>query len=320
MRLETIVRSSEFGVKKVYYSVSNLSYTGLRTIVSGLLLLFITAGCDTNIDPVTGTEQPFTLFGLFSPQLDTQRVLVFPIEPELRLLVDEMLDARFTSTDLENQEVRVWADSLIPQVNGEVNHLFWSPFTAAFGHTYSIEVVDGEGRKSEVTVRVPPESEIVVQDVELISGVVVPILIPGDIPNIFKVEVTYGFDYRLTTAGTKIDNLTISQDGRFQRTEEGWLIRINLSADFVTIRDFIQDQLPVDRSFGFDFRGMQLRLVVANAEWQPIDGDFDPNVLVQPGTLSNVENGFGFVGAGYRLQENLTPADSVLDEAGFRIR
>ena len=296
-------------------------YSALRPVLSVLLLVVITTGCDTDINPVLGMEQPFTLFGLFSPQMDTQRVLVFPIEGELRLLANEALDARFTSTDLGNQDVRVWADSLIPQSNGEVNHMFWSPFTAEFDHTYRVEVEDSEGRKSEVTVSVPPESEIVMQDAELISGVVVPVLIPGDIPTIFKVEVRYGFDYRLTTPGTKIDNLTISQHGRIRKTEEGWLIRINLGADFVTIRDFIQRQLPVDRSYGFDLQGMLLTLVVANAEWQPLeDGSFDPEILVQPGTLSNVENGFGFVGAGYRLRENLTPADSVLDAAGFRIR
>ena len=171
-----------------------------------------------------------------------------------------------------------------------------------------------------MSVRVPPETEIVLQDADLVSGVTVPVLIPGDVPNIFKVEVRYGFDYRLTTAGQKIDNLTISQEGRFQKNEEGWLIRINLRADFVTISDFIQDQLPVDRSYGFDLQGMLLRLVVASEDWQPPDGVFDPDVLVQPGTLSNVENGFGFVGAGYRLQENLALPDSVKLEAGFRIR
>ena len=298
-----------------------LARFALRTAhVALILLLFITAGCDTEVNPVIGTDQPFTLFGLFSPELDTQRVLVFPIEPELRLLSNEALDARFTSTDLDSQDVRVWTDSIIPQPNGEVNHLFWSPFTAAFDHTYLVEVVDSDGRKSEVSVRVPPETEIVMQDAELISGVIVPVLIPGDIPNIFKVEIRYGFDYRLTTPGQKIDNLTISQEGRFQRTEAGWLIRINVSRDYITIRDFIQGQLPVDRGYGFDLQGMLLTLVVANAEWDPPGGEFDPDVLIQPGTLSNVENGFGFVGAGYRLRQNLSPADSVLNAAGFRIR
>ncbi|MBX2819696.1 MAG: hypothetical protein KTR29_08440 [Rhodothermaceae bacterium] len=291
-----------------------------KIIIIGLLLLILSAGCDSDVDPVLGTDQPFTLFGLFSPQLDTQRVLVFPIEPELQLLGNEALDARFTSTDLTNQDMRVWSDSILPQPNGEVNHMFWSSFTAEFDHTYLVEVEDSDGRRVEVSVRVPPETEIVLQDTDLISGIIVPVLIPGDVPNIFKVEVRYGFDYRLTTAGQKIDNLTISQEGRFQKTEEGWLIRINLRSDFVTIRDFIQDRLPVDRSYGFDLQGMLLRLVVASADWQPPGGVFDPDVLVQPGTLSNVENGFGFVGAGYRLQENLALPDSVKREAGFRIR
>ena len=321
MRGETIVRSPESGLRRQKFRPLTPKHPGLWTIVAGLLLIFITAGgCDSDVNPVLGTEQPFTLFGLFSPQLDTQRVLVFPIESELRLLEADELDARFTSTDLDNNEVRVWADSLIPQENGDINHLFWSSFTAAFDHTYLVEIVDSEGRKSEATVRVPPETEIVMQDPDLISGVIIPVLIPGDIPNILKVEVRYGFDYRLTTPGQKIDNLTISQQDRIQKVDNGWLIRINLSADYVAIRDFIQDRLPVDRAYGYELQGMLLRLIVASEDWQPPGGVFDPEVLVQPGTLSNVENGFGFIGAGYRLQENLTPADSVLEAAGFRIR
>ena len=293
------------------------TYRAPLWLLAAFCLLY---GCDTEVEPVLGTDQPFSLFGLFSPELDTQRVLVFPIESELRPLPDEPLDAVFTSTDLTSQEVRTWNDSLIQQPNGEVNHLFWSAFAAEFDRTYRVEVTDPNGSTTEVTVRVPPQSEIVMQEAELLSGVVIPVLIPGDIENIFKVEVRYGFDYRLTTAGEKIDNLTIEQDGRFRRTEDGWLIRINLSADFVTIRDFIQARLAVDRAYGFDLQGMLLRLVVASEEWQAPDGVFDPEILVQPGTLSNVENGFGFVGAGYRLEENLTPPDSILREAGFRIR
>ena len=291
-----------------------------RCFMISLLLSLGILACDTEVDPVLGTDQPFSMFGLFSPDLDTQRVWVFPIEPELRLLANEPLDARFTSMDLSNQDVRIWQDSILPQVNGEVNHLFWSEFVPEFDTSYLVEVEDSEGNISEVVVRVPPMSEIQVQEPSLVSGVIVPVLIPGDVPNIFKVEVRYGFDYRLTTAGQKIDNLTISQEGRYTKTDEGWLIRINLSADFVTIRDFIQGRLSVDRAYGFDLQGMLLRLVVASEDWDPPGGEFDPDVLVQPGTMSNVENGFGFVGAGYRLQENIDLADDIKREAGFRIR
>ena len=50
----------------------------------------------------------------------------------------------------------------------------------------------------------------------------------------------------------------------------------------------------------------------ANAEWDPPGGVFDADVLVQPGTLSNVENGFGFVGAGYRLSSTWIPLDTII--------
>ncbi len=283
------------------------------------ILVLTGAGCDTNVTPVLGTDASYTLFGLFSPQLDTQRVLVFPIENELQPLPDEPLDARFTSTNLADQDVVVWNDSLIRQPNGGFNHLFWSPFRAEFGQVYQIMVQNEEGAATEVTVRVPPEAELVPQEPDLLSDAIFPVLVEGDVPNIFKVEVVYGFEYALTGPGETIDTWIISQDERVTKTDEGWLIRINLSKDFVTIRDVIRSLGSLDLNRGIGFMGMLLRLVAANEEWDPPGGEFDPDVLVQPGTMSNVENGFGFVGAGYRLQRNFVPADSILREAGYRL-
>lgn len=74
----------------------------------------------------------------------------------------------------------------------------------------------------------------------------------------------------------------------------------------------------MDIRYGIELRVIILRFIAASADWLPPEGDFDPEVLVQPGTLSNVTNGFGFIGAGYRMQRNWLPADSVVSAAGFR--
>ena len=41
-------------------------------------------------------------------------------------------------------------------------------------------------------------------------------------------------------------------------------------------------------------------------------------MLVQPGLMSNVDNGFGFVGAGYRIELTWLPDDDVVARSGFR--
>ena len=55
-----------------------------------------------------------------------------------------------------------------------------------------------------------------------------------------------------------------------------------------------------------------VKLIVANREWRPPGGVFDPDILVEPGTMSNVDGGFGFVGAGFRLRESWMPTDTLL--------
>ena len=42
---------------------------------------------------------------------------------------------------------------------------------------------------------------------------------------------------------------------------------------------------------------MGVRIRILDANWDPPEGLFDPEVLAQPGTLSNVENGYGFWGS-----------------------
>ena len=72
--------------------------------------------------------------------------------------------------------------------------------------------------------------------------------------------------------------------------------------------------------YGLKLLDITLRMVVVNEAWDPPGGRFDPSVLAQPGVLQNVENGYGFVGAGYHLQKNWLPPDEALEAAGFRIR
>ena len=56
--------------------------------------------------------------------------------------------------------------------------------------------------------------------------------------------------------------------------------------------------------------GLGLRITLLDEAFVPPGGVFDPDVLSQPGTLSNVENGFGFVGSIGRFSVEWLLADT----------
>ena len=66
--------------------------------------------------------------------------------------------------------------------------------------------------------------------------------------------------------------------------------------------------------------GVVIRSVVASEDWVPPDGMFNPDFLVEPGTFTNVTDGFGFVGSGYETTTLWVPPDGVLRAGGFDVR
>ena len=99
---------------------------------------------------------------------------------------------------------------------------------------------------------------------------------------------------------------------------DGWVVPIQLSEDIFYLREQLSQTGLWFPSFGVGVTSMTLDLMVVDNAWDPPENVFDPDVLVQPGTLSNVENGFGFIGAGYRLDLRFRPDNDVLVDAGFR--
>ena len=282
------------------------------------LLVGLLGGCDADVTAVLGTDRVFSLYGVITPQADTQKVLVYPIEGFLRPAQAEPLDAHFTSTDMQSGETRVWRDSLKLEANDQYTHIFWSPFRAEYGHTYRLEVERSDGATSRVDAAVPPFSELVEQETPEGLPVITPILVNGDVPRLLKVEVIYIFRFRDPAApAAQTRRLSLSYDDRIERVAGGWLIPVDLTRDFLTIRSQLLLEGTFDRGFGIRLTQITLRLIAASEEWNPPDGVFESEVLVQPGTLSNVEDGFGFVGAGYRLEHMWLPLPEVLEGAGF---
>ncbi len=279
-------------------------------------------GCEEDVTAVLATDRPFSLYGVLSPQLDSQWVRVFPIENLLEPDTGQRLDADFTSTDLQTGNEAVWRDSVIVDAFGQLAHVFWAPFAAEYGHTYRLDVSRADGDASTVTVTVPPRTEVVIQEPAIsVAAVRIPVLVEGVVPRLLRAEVTYSVGYLPAgSVNPTSGSVTVTYSDEPYASAEGWIVPIDLQDDFDAVSDTLVQRIqqPIDRSFGVILNLVTLRLIVANEEWNPPSGTFDSNVLVQPGTLSNVSNGFGFVGAGYRHEVSWIPESEAIRAAGFR--
>ena len=64
-------------------------------------------------------------------------------------------------------------------------------------------------------------------------------------------------------------------------------------------------------------REITLIAEVASEDWRPPNGVFDPELLVEPGTLSNVTNGFGFIGSAYEVRVTWEPTFDEIARTPF---
>ncbi len=290
--------------------------TGGCVLLLGALLVLLLGGCEEDVTAVLGTEQPFSMFGVLTPQADTQWVRVFSIDDRLEPIPPTPLDARFTSTDLERDETRVWQDSLVREADGMLTHVFWAPFVAAYGRTYRLVAQRSDGAASRVVVAVPPLTDMVLPAQMEQVPPLFPVRVVGAAPNLIRIEVTYRYRF-VSPGGIEQEEITFSYDGRQRRVSNGWLVEVNVAQDVRAIETLLRERTAFDPIVGVKVVRLTIRLIVANEAWQPPGGRFDPDVLVQPGTMSNVENGFGFVGAGYRLERRWVPLDTLITGRRF---
>ncbi|MBX2822668.1 MAG: DUF4249 family protein [Rhodothermaceae bacterium] len=277
------------------------------------------SGCEENVTAILGTDNPYTLYGVFTPGPDTQWVRVFPIKDRLELASPDPLDATFISTNLSTGETHTWRDSTTQDDRGRYSHVFWAPFNVDYGHSYRVEVTRSDGAKSWAEVKVPELSELVELPADRsFRDVKQPILVKEATDRLIQINVTYETIYVPTTGGSTRLNFTLPYTGMQQMSPEGWVVPIQLSEDIFFLREQLSQTGLWFPSFGVGVTSMTLDLMVVDNAWNPPDNVFDPDVLVQPGTLSNVENGFGFVGAGYKLDLRFRPENDVLVDAGFR--
>ena len=277
-----------------------------------LFLPSLTA-CEEDVTAVR-TERPFAAYGLFSPLYAKQEIYIFPVEERLRPLPPEPLDARVTTTDLVTGETIVWRDSIIAAADEGAAHLFWAPLRAAYDRAYLLEIERSDGARSTVEVAVPEAADFVIGEayVDERGWPETPVMVDRPVPLLLHVEVVY--DVRWGPRDSQRREFTLGYGAH--SSEGGWTIDVNHHLDYRRLQNRVGSMF--DPAYGLYVYDVRVRLLIASADWDPPGGAFDAEALAQPDVLRNVENGFGFVGAGYRRAVTWVPPVEVLVEAGFR--
>lgn len=313
-------------------------------LLAFLLIPLLVGGCEATVDPGPGPDRPFTLYGYFDAGSDVQAVRVIPIAETLVPETREPIDARVVSTDLGTGAEVVWRDSVVTFASGAVGHVYTAPFRARFGSAYRLTVTRSDGLASVVETQMPPEATVEEQparrdttiresggmpaDTTIRIDPSITFDIRGAIPRLLDVQA----EYRVAVSAADEDGIVLSipygssgdtdssTSGLVQQTAEGWRITMRLEQDVVPLKtELLRLGLIDRRSEPIYFLDARLTMLAVGEEWVSPTGVFDSEALVEPGTFSNVQNGFGFVGAGYPITPALQAPDDVIEAAGFII-
>ena len=279
-----------------------------------ILFLLVAAGllgCEENIASRVDYAPPFTLYGVISPDLDTQSVRVYPAEDFITFGPSEPSDIAFNSTDLNTGTHLTWRDSVIAEPNGLYEYVFWAPFRAEFGHRYRIEAKRlSDGERSWADVRVPPLVTVRLVDNDARA---MQVLIEGEGTRVLKPELGYDVNHVDGDIFSRII-VPVNYEGHEKSTEQGWEVTFDMFMNRYYIHGILEVGLkcPTLKLYGIEFR-----VLIGDAVWSPPTGFFESGILSQPQTMSNVENGLGFIGGGYRIVERLYPGREAVEQACF---
>ena len=282
----------------------------LGPVLGTLVVLSSLVGCEAAFSPVTDTGRPYTLWGALDPDGGQQALRVVPINLQLDIDGDTEASAIVTSEALATGDVVTWRDSVVTYANGSNGLIYLADFQPDYGTRYRITATRSDGAATTAYVEIPALVDPLVFLPEGGSGNLTNPVAWLGAPRLNAAEVTY----LIRDAGCTTLMRTLALDPVFVKPSKyGWTTDIPLSQH--------SGSLTGELGQGLSILQITVRTLVTDPEWKPPFGfDFDPEVTVEPGTVSNVENGFGFVGAAYTAEANWSPTDETLSLLGLVTR
>ncbi len=296
------------------------------------LLALGLASCDqdTFIDPFSGQDRYYTVYGYLDTEATDHFIRVIPVRrtPEAIASAGEaqaFIDATVTTTDLTTGIKTTWTPTLKRLENGDYAHVFQARFIPQGNRVYRLEVERSDGKITSAETRIPllPESvQPVLGPIKVVGDSLTQSVYLPEIPSPAEVKMMYQFsgDTQLLLATSYGRAGTRTDDG-------GWAFTAHLTRDqqdiWPRLRDsFISEGLEGEPQFlnqnDLPMLGMGVFVSVLDENWNPPNGTFAPDFLSQPNTLSNVENGYGFFGSiGYLIRTwDTTP--ELSQQLGYR--
>jgi hypothetical protein len=281
-------------------------------VMLGLVLAagMFASACDDTVDPFIEEERFFTIFGFLDTAADTQFVRVIPLRRRLVAEEADVLDASVTTTALEDGTPVVWRDSLIHFDDGSFGHVFFAPLHVFPGWTYRFEVRRSDGATAAAETTVPrAEHAFVGEPVEGPANLIQTVRWENVDAPPFRVEVWYRFADFPPSEPFREVVITYGEDRFGTLREDGWAVDVQLRKDRADVARRIGEPLV--------FLGVGMRLTMTDERWRPPGGVFDPELLIQPGVFSNVENGFGFLGSVNQYTTEWTLPEPTIEALGY---
>ncbi len=278
-------------------------------------------GCRETVDSRLEFEAPFSVYGIINPKSNVHAARIFEIKSNIMLVHPDPIDAVVTTTLLDTGEKQAWRDSVVQLDDGDYRHVYWAEFLARPGETYRLNVVRSDGVQSSAVTTVPPpvELEVLEPDVLKPNQALMPLFIHGAPPTMPRIDVEYilvGFAEEGSVPIFK--PLLFNYAGKPQQQPGGYLLEIDLREDYSEIYRVFDSDNDVSTDI-IDLRHMNVTVHVGDQNWVSPIGVFDENFLVEPGSFSNVDNGFGFFGSGYIESVSFRPPVELLRWAGFYV-
>ena len=273
-----------------------LKYILLFLTVSSPLLL---AGCEDSVSPILESDRRFTLWGTLDMNRTEQYVRVIPIRPILNRTSRSEVNVDVKSIDLDTGETIQWEDSVVTFADGNIGHVFHAHLRIRPTHTYRIEVRSPDSElvtSAETTIPRLPSAEVFE---EVVTKTISPIgfnitgiqeLVWRDVNSLpYEIEQWYRF-LKLGDLGFLDFRMPYVARNQFSESQHSLSFSLDLKRD----RDTLDAHLSLSQ---LRLVGLGMTITILDEGFVPPGGKFDPEILVQPGTLSNVENGFGLIGS-----------------------
>jgi hypothetical protein len=286
-------------------------------LLPAIVLLGVLSACDESVSPIIETDRDYTLFGTLDMALDSQFVRVIPIRGSITEPGD-ILDVTVQSIELATQQTLIWRDSIHTFDDGRIGHIFFAPFRIRPSQTYRIEIIPSDSEvitSAETTVPDLPDVEVLDATLERVLTTRLEarqrILWRGIDRAPFEIEQWYRFlsladftykDYQLSYA--PISRLLAGESDVWE-----------MDKDLIQDRDSLSTKLELGAFYRL--AGIALRITVLDENFVPPGGEYDRELLAQPGTLSNVQNGFGLLASVGRFSVEWILPDSVSRELGY---